>query len=132
MHKLQRRHGLLLFAALVHLIVLVHLLHAQDAPSFQRGEVVRVKSDPQPSEFRVIAIAGDHVRVDRSGIYVNEIWIGLSREMRDSMMETWSSETVPAGHYFVVGEERIETEGRVRISRSSALTGAGNLEKMRE
>ena len=30
MHKLHRRHGLLLFAAFVHLIVLVHLLHAQE------------------------------------------------------------------------------------------------------
>ena len=33
MHRLQRRHGLLLLAGLVHLIVLVHLLHAQEAPA---------------------------------------------------------------------------------------------------
>jgi mono/diheme cytochrome c family protein len=33
MHKMQRRHILLAFAVVLHLIVIVHLLHAQNQPA---------------------------------------------------------------------------------------------------
>jgi hypothetical protein len=48
------------------------------------------------------------------------------------MMNLWSQETIPADHYLVIGEERNETMGSVRISRSSVMTGTSNLERVPE
>jgi hypothetical protein len=40
-------------------------------------------------------------------------------------------QTIPAGHYFVAGEEKGESAAGVSVSRSWALTGAENLERLR-
>jgi len=38
---------------------------------FQRGEIVRLKSEPGMPTARIVALPGDRLRVDNSGVYVN-------------------------------------------------------------
>ena len=130
MHRLPRRHGLLLRAALVHLIVLVHLLHAQDMPVFQRGDLVRLKSQTPGYALRVIAVPGDVLDRDNARIWVNreavrgplpptsgeEIWI---RSMR-----------IPDNHYYVVGEQRTMTATGTDLAQHWGLHPAANLERV--
>jgi signal peptidase I len=85
----------------------------QAQTTFQRGDVVRVKpsttSQPLTYPLHVIAVGGDKVRLDDSGIYVNDVvvtgfsdhFIKSTRSQPDRVPQT-----VPEGHYFVFGEMR--------------------------
>ena len=85
------------------------------APAFQaqpgtdaKGDVVKlVKSaegDPLP-DSRVIAVAGDRLKIDKSAVLLNgESVRDLSPQVAEQL-GTWD-QTVPAGHYFVIGERQ--------------------------
>jgi signal peptidase I len=130
MHHLQRRHGLFLLAGLLHLIVLVHLLHGQDAPAFQRGDLVRMKSNSPAYALRVIAVPGDRLRMDATGIYVNDAPVtGLSAELIAN--NRGGTKRIPPDHYFVAGEQRVQSEEGDNLSQTYNFTPGASLVKVR-
>jgi signal peptidase I len=76
----------------------------------QRGDVVvfRYPRDPSKSYIkRVIAVAGDHVRIDAGVVYVNEN--RMSEEYVPRMYEdvrSYPETIVPPHSYFVLGDHR--------------------------
>ena len=101
-------------------------IHAQSA-TFQRGELVRVLPtapsepktpvlDPDALKHRtgmvlkVVAVPNDRIRIDKSAIYINDVQVtGFSPDFVARVVRTPKRvpETVPVGHYFVMGEQRI-------------------------
>jgi len=93
---------------LVGALALAPILHAQTA-TYTKGEIVRLvapaSGDPLP-DSRVIATPGDRILANKSGISVNgEAVTGISPKVLEQFAEPWD-QTVPPGHYFVVGERR--------------------------
>lgn len=87
-------------------VILVQATHAQGT-TYGRGDTVRLvaqeNGEPLP-DSRIIAIAGDRVRIDKSAITVNgEAVEGVSAELLQTVANPWE-QLVPEGHYFVVGE----------------------------
>jgi hypothetical protein len=98
--------------------------------AYQHGDLVFIRSEN--SRATVVAVPGDRVRIDDSGVYVNSApvtWI--SKELLLALPKPWAPEIIPTGHYFVAGESRTEQAGNVSMSRHWALTGANNLESVR-
>jgi signal peptidase I len=84
--------------------------------SYVKGDVVRLEtpadSDPLP-DVRVIAVSGDRIQADRSGILVNSERVAdVSPQLLEQFAETWD-QIVPAGHYFVIAE-RVGASSAVR------------------
>ena len=84
-------------------------LQAQSA-IYSRGDQVRVQAasgEPaSPPVQRVVAVAGDRIRVEKSALYVNDKLVeGLSPELV-ATIASWEPQVVPAGHYFLMGEEK--------------------------
>jgi signal peptidase I len=102
-------------------------IYAQSA-TFQRGELVRVLPPTPLSEaktpvldpdalrhragmvLKVVAIPNDRIRIDKSAIYVNDVQVTefspdfMARVVRAPERVP---QIVPEGHYFVMGEQRI-------------------------
>ena len=76
----------------------------------QRGDIVMLYYPPDPDKSyvkRVIAEAGDAVRVVDGRVYVNDV------ALRDDFVpaeyrghDDWGPQVIPAGHYFVMGDHR--------------------------
>ena len=82
---------------------------------FQRGDLVRIKPAANgshvvtPPILEVVAVAGDRMRVADATLYVNDVPVkGFSREFLNRVARTpeRAPQTVPAGHCFVMGEQR--------------------------
>ena len=75
-----------------------------------RGDVIvfRYPLDPTKSYIkRVIAVAGEHVRIDDGILYVNDRRVNehyVPTDYEDT--RTYPETTVPAGAYFVLGDHR--------------------------
>jgi len=84
------------------------VLSAQ-APSFQRGERVLVRTADRtlasPSTQTVVALAGDRLRIDQTGVYVNDQKVSTLPSRVVEILPP-ENETIPAGHVFVAGEGR--------------------------
>jgi hypothetical protein len=114
-------------------LVVVFTLMVQGQVAYQRGDTVRIKSNPNASVVRIVAVASDRVRIDDSGVYVNgERVTWISPDLLAKLTKPWEPEIIPANHYFVAGETRTEVAGRVSVSRYWSLTGANNLEAVRQ
>ena len=90
-------------------------VHAQ-TPEYAKGDTVRLVApatgDPLP-DSRVIAVAGDRIHIDNSGIVVNgESVRDVPPGLLAQFDKPWD-QVVPAGHYFVIGERR-EASGSVK------------------
>jgi signal peptidase I len=78
--------------------------------SYNRGDTVRLHSRDQmrpTPDPRIIAVGGDRVRIDTSGVFVNEIpltWV--SRDFAANYGERPWDSTVPDGHYAVIADYR--------------------------
>jgi signal peptidase I len=101
-------------------------IYAQSA-TFQRGDLVRVlpptASEPKtpvidPAALKhsagmvlkVVAIPNDRIRIDKSAIYVNDVQVtGFSPDFVARVVRApeRAPQVVPEGHYFVMGEQRI-------------------------
>ena len=108
--------GKAVLVAVSVLALLVPFPRAQ-APEYVRGDLVRLitpaDGDSLP-DCRVIAVAGDQIRVDRMAVTVNGATVGnLPAGILQDFAETWD-ETVPSGHYFVIGERVNTSTSRVR------------------
>src|SRR5687767_1085504 len=88
-----------------------------DAPQYAKGDVVQLQSrstGESVPDSRVIAVAGDRITADKSGIAVNgERVPGVSPELLEQFAKRWE-QVVPAGHYYVIGE-RHERHSTVRF-----------------
>jgi hypothetical protein len=82
-------------------------LHAQ-APVYNRGDEVRLQtSDGKPASppiQRVIAVPGDRLKVDKIRASINDKEVADLSPKLLATCGTWM-ETIPVGHYFLVGEE---------------------------
>jgi hypothetical protein len=91
---------------------------------YQRGDIVRVRDVPKPAAFKVIGIPADRIRADETGVYVNDIAVtGFSSEFLTRFKR--APMVVPNGHYFVIGEERINGD----VSENMSMVPAAALEK---
>jgi signal peptidase I len=96
-------------------VLVVGLLFSQQGSAqsvtFQRGDQVRPKP-PGKSDMAliVIAVGGDRVRLSDSAVYVNDTPVtGFSQDFIARVAGTPERvpQIVPDGHYFVMGEARI-------------------------
>ena len=91
-------------------------LQAQ-TPTYLKGDVVRLVAqaggDPLP-DSRVIAVAGDRIQINKSGIVVNgEPVRDISPQLLEQFARPWE-QVVPSGHYFVIGERHDGPDSVVR------------------
>ena len=110
-------------------VVLVTMLQTQAI--YQRGDIVRVKGETNIPTVRVIAVPGDRVRINDSGVYVNDaavIWV--SSDLLDALPKPWQPEVMAEGHYFVAASYRSESEGTLSKSAYWAYTGEDSLERI--
>jgi hypothetical protein len=99
--------------------------------TFQRGELVRVlptatRFEPQSPALapaaqehragmvlRVVALAHDRIRIEKDAIYVNDVRVtGFSPDFVARVVRAPERvpDIVPEGHYFVMGEKRINED----------------------
>jgi len=106
-------------------LVLVGLLQGQPQV-YERGDIVRVRDVSKPAAFKVIGIPADRIRADETGVYVNDVAVtGFSREFLTRFKRPPT--IVPNGHYFVLGEQRVNDD----ISENMSIVPASALEKLR-
>jgi signal peptidase I len=111
-------------------------IHAQ-SQTFQRGEQVRVKAPTAPSHpqatpllLKVVAVPKDRIRLDDSAVYVNDVAVtGFTQDFLARVAHTpgQTPQTVPEGHYFVMGEQRANQN----ISEYWGQHSEGSLERAR-
>ena len=107
------------------LLVLVGLLQGQPQV-YERGDIVRVRDVSKPAAFKVIGIPADRIRADETGVYGNDVAVtGFSREFLTRFKRPPT--IVPNGHYFVLGEQRVNDD----ISENMSIVPASALEKLR-
>jgi len=102
-----------MFAVSLALLAAAATLSAQSTP-FQRGDLVRVRPAANekaiaPLMLRVVAIADDRIRLADATVYVNDVPVtGFSPEFlaRVANSRERTPQVVPAGHCFVMGEQR--------------------------
>ena len=89
------------------------------SPTYQRGNEVRIKAPTNPSDplasplvLRVVAVPNDRIRVDDSTVYINGVSVvGFSRDFLARVATSQRTpQTVPEGHYFVMGERRVNQD----------------------
>jgi signal peptidase I len=107
--------------ALVAMMVAGSHQGAAQSAAFQRGEQVRIKAPTKPSDpkqsdmvLTVVAVPNDRIRVNDSNIYINDVAVtGFSKDFlaRVTRAPERTPQTVPEGHYFVMGEAR--TNGNI-------------------
>jgi len=91
------------FTILAGLLMLSSLtLHAQ-TPAYERGSVVLIQQDGVPMRLKILGIAGDRVRVDADGIFVNDANVVSQRDLG-----SWQS-VVPKDLYLVMAESKLPT-----------------------
>jgi signal peptidase I len=83
---------------------------AQIVQSYNRGDTVRIQArdemKPSPNP-RIVALAGDRIRIDTSGVFVNEMpvtWV--SRDFIAIYGERPVDRVVAEGHYVVIADHR--------------------------
>jgi hypothetical protein len=93
------------------------------ADPYQRGALVRIRDVTKPAVFRIVAVPGDRIRADETGLYVNDAALaGFSRDFLTRF--TWEPRTIPENHYLVMGEQRLNDE----ISEDASLQPASFIE----
>jgi signal peptidase I len=113
-------------ALLTSIAVLAVLAAQESGPKYNRGDEVRVQTaDSRPASppvQRVIAVPGDQIKIDSKALAVNgRIVTDVSPKLL-SVCDSWD-QSVPAGHYLLVGEEIRGSS----ISRSCSLLPASRL-----
>ena len=128
------------------LVVISSATTSAQSATFQRGDLVRVlpptaTSAPQTPildanaqyhragmELRIVAVAGDRIRIDKWAIYVNDVQVtGFSPDFVARVVQApeRAPQIVPEGHYFVMGEQRINKN----ILEYSGQHSGGQLER---
>jgi len=124
-----------LVAILAVLISSASALVAQATASYNRGDTVRIQSKDQmkPSpDPRIVAVAGDRVRIDKSGVFVNEIpltWVSRDFAVNYGGRQPWDS-MVPEGQYVVIADYRMNQEVSQFLGFISANSIVGRVEEI--
>jgi hypothetical protein len=112
---------------ILSLVVIASATTYAQSTTFQRGELVRVlpTAPSQPNTpildanaaahrsgmvLKIVAIPNDRIRIDKSAIYVNDVQVtGFSLDFVARVVRApeRAPQVVPEGHYFVMGEKRI-------------------------
>jgi Signal peptidase, peptidase S26 len=108
------------------------LAYAQ-SPVLQRGESVRVRpgasGDGSPQfVLKVVALPNERIRLTASDMYVEDVAVtGFSPDFlaRLAGAPERLPQAVPAGHYFVMGEQRLNND----VSHYWGLYPAGRLQR---
>lgn len=79
--------------------------------SISRGDIIVFASREDPTKDlikRVVGLPGERVRIARGQVYINgkKIEEGYARHNRREMGRAPKSETIPPGHYYVLGDNR--------------------------
>ena len=109
------------------IILAMSLGVVQAQTPFQRGDGVRVLSEQSPAATAatVEAVPADRVEINSSGIYINDVAVTRLSAEFTAKVDVGELLTVPAEHYFVVGESR----SGASVSRYWALIPADKLER---
>ena len=108
---------------------LLFLVMAQ-APVFQRGDSVHVKGETKVKTVRVLALPGDRVRIDDSGVYVNGSKIDwVSGDLLSALPKPWTPEVMADRQYLVAGSERTESNGTLNKGEYWGYVPDDSLEK---
>jgi signal peptidase I len=90
---------------LIALVVLGAVGLQAQGITYARGDLVRLQSsDGTIVTRKIVAIPGDRLRIDKSGLFVNDVATLVSPEFLASV-DAWA-ETIPAGDYFVIQDAR--------------------------
>ncbi len=95
------------------LAILISTAAQGQTPTYQRGDKVLMPDSDEPKT--IMAVAGDRLRVDTTGIHVNEVAVpGFSQDFLGWLLKTeWlqrflerldPEQTIPEGYYFLAGE----------------------------
>jgi hypothetical protein len=115
---------------ILSLVVVASATIYAQSTMFQRGDLVRVRPtapvgpntpvlDANAAEHRagmvlkVVAIPNDRIRIDKYAIYVNDVQVtGFSLEFVTRVVRAPERvpQVVPEGHYFVMGEKRLNQD----------------------
>ena len=107
---------------LVALAILVATTVQAQSLTFQRGDLVRLRNVAKPAVLKIVGIPTDRIRADASGVYVNDVAVtGFSREFLTRF--TWETKVIPNGHYFVLGEQRLNDD----VSENMSIVPASSL-----
>jgi signal peptidase I len=118
--------------ALMTIAIMLVTTMAQAPTIYQRGEIVRVKGKSEIPSVRIIAVPGDRVRIDDSGVYVNDGAVtSISAEFLLKLPKPWQPERIADGQYFVLGSQRAESNGTLTKGDYWAYIGGDALEKIR-
>src|SRR5262245_50196164 len=113
----------------IHTTLLL-LLMAQTAGVFQRGDSVRVKGGNKVRVIRVVAVPGDRVRIDDSGVYVNGSKVDwVSSDLLSAFPKPWTPELMADRQYLVGGSERTESNGTLNKGEYWGYVPGDSLEK---
>jgi len=91
---------------LVAAFLVLGTLSVQAQDTYQRGDLVRLRTDDGSIVTpTVIAVAGDRLRLDDSGLFVNDVRVAVPPEFLETVKAGWQ-QTVPAAHYFVMQDAK--------------------------
>jgi signal peptidase I len=112
-------------------VVLSPALMAQTDVSYNRGDTVRLQSKDQKRtpDPRIIAVPGDRVRINTSGVFVNDIpltWV--SRDFTANYGTRPLDSFVPEGQYVVIADYRQNHDVSQFLGFVSANTIVGRVE----
>ena len=103
----------------VWLVVIVSVLAFAQSGTYSRGQSVRVSSSASSNggrptmELKVVAVPGDRLRTDQTHLFVNDVAVvGFSVDFlgRVAKMPERVPSVLPPGHYFVMGEQRVNQD----------------------
>jgi type IV secretory pathway protease TraF len=69
--------------------------------TYERGAIVLIQQAGRAMAPRILAIAGDRVRVGADGVFVNGEYVPAPHNLG-----SWPESVVPKGHYFVFAESK--------------------------
>ena len=94
---------------LIVLAILASTMVQAQSPTYQRGDNVRVRDVAKPAVLKIVGIPNDRIRSDDAGIYINDVAVtGFSPEFL--ARARWRTQVVPEGHYFIMGEQRLNQD----------------------
>ena len=107
------------FVLVVGLVVIASVASFAQSGVYSRGQSVRVRSSASSNEGRptmelkIVAVPGDRLRIDQARLLVNDAAVvGFSADFFERVAEKPERvpSVLPPGHYFVMGEKRINQD----------------------